>query len=217
MIAKAVWLSRQGCGDSFWRAFVVDPNDDDGRTRYAGSYVSSGGVTLRRIETGGESTIIAGGVHNDDVYERLAKALGGYNQGSPQFSRGQGNSWLNHLIDISNPSSATFVRYSRLEEPSPAQKKYMARSKAMDYAMTIMHDDNKLSLPSRSYIFEGGAYADDLVLENGAPDPRAGQVWCFDYSESHWLAGIGLRARLLAARGDPLALPPIEPTGRVDC
>jgi hypothetical protein len=80
-----------------------------------------------------------------------------------------------------------------------------------------MHDADKLHLPYRQYIWQGGTYAADLTDAAGNPDPRAGQAWCFEYGESEWLSGttfstVSQNASDTDARGNPHT-----PQGRIDC
>ena len=50
-----------------------------------------------------------------------------------------------------------------------------------------MHDDNKLNLPYRKYIFAGEV--EPAKLPDGSDNPLAGQpVWCFAYGKKEWVS-----------------------------
>ena len=194
IVAKAVWLvaSEGHCGRSFRKAFHL--------TDYNGTY-SSGDVTLVRMETGSASEAIAEGSHDDDAYEKLAKGLGGYNQGAATFGR---RAWVSLLTSQITRNDAEYTRIGNIAYSARTddEKAIYARTTAMVYALRIMHDEDKLGLPYRSFIWQGGTTEEDAngdgdtedVLDD---DPRtevegdsineAEVPWCFAYGEEEWL------------------------------
>lgn len=206
LMAKAVWLAgKQGnCGRSFRNAF--------NGTHYNGTYNSSTDTPLVKIITGTEIEAITSGNHTDDNYEKLTKALGGYNQGASIFKNGAGNAWVSLLINQPSPNSATYKKlkkdYSTLSE---ANKKRYALITAMKYGLSVMHDSDKLALPYRKYIWQGGAAElDDPNTDNVDESKPA---WCFSYGESEWLAGDTFKNIKAAAEGSLTK----AAEGRVDC
>lgn len=132
----------------------------------------------------------------DDAYELLAKGIGGYNQGTATFNNT--NSWIDTLITTVKGSGSVAT--------------------AIEYALDILHNEDKgIALPYRQYIWKGGTYAADLKDEQGNPDPRAGQDWCFGYGEEEWLVGQAFETVQIDAVGDLTAVPPIQPVGRINC
>jgi hypothetical protein len=104
---------------------------------------------------------------------------------------GNGNAWVSLLTHQMTRTSPEFLAmvvrgYGNL---SNAEKLNYGRTKGIVYGMAVMHDADKLHLPYRQYIWQGGTYAADLTDAAGNPDPRAGQAWCFGYGESEWLSG----------------------------
>jgi len=92
------------------------------------------------------------------------------------FSNGVGESWVDLLVTQNNRNSA--------------------QGKAMLYAMSIMHDANKLNLPYRRYVFEGGMGVDvnsDGTIMDVPATPQDETViettvpWCFAYGERDWV------------------------------
>ena len=84
-------------------------------------------------------------IHEDDEYELLAKGLGGYNQGVGTF------------LNIIDTSPRTWGNLNHGFEflvggVSDTQKK------AIKYAITIMHSNQMMALPYRSYVWRGGVY-----------------------------------------------------------
>ncbi|WP_396589155.1 hypothetical protein [Bermanella sp. R86510] len=205
LTAKAVWLvGEQGnCGRSFRKAF----HDQT----YNGIYSSAGSVTLLRMKTGSTPYEVQGGTHTDDTYETLNKAIGAYNQGAGVFSGGDGNSWLSLLSRQNAQQSSAYKKLKKkgYGNLTKTEKIDYGRTTAMVYAMKVMHDSDKLGLPNRTYIFEGGTYPEG--------DPKAGTKWCFAYGEEEWVAGKEFSKVEEAARGDLLADPPIQPQGRINC
>lgn len=118
------------------------------------------------IHTGNVVDTVTNGNHTDDNYEKLAKGIGGYNQGINTFNENS-SSWAGLLTRTSNT---------------------VEQNKAMKYAIEIMHNDY-LPFGYRTYIWQGGMYPADLTDAEGNPDPRAGQAWCFGYGESEWISG----------------------------
>lgn len=162
ILAKAVWLAgEQGnCGRSFRRAFTG--------TDYQGTYESALGMTLLRIDTGDIDEAATAGTHVDDNYEKLAKGLGGYNQGAGIF--GNAHAWLDLLT-------------------RPKAENSDAETTAIRYAIHIMHDNDKLNLPYRTYVWQGGITPDGIA-------------WCFEYGESEWMnPGFQVRAAEGGTRG----------------
>lgn len=92
------------------------------------------------------------------------------------------------MLTASLPTSATSVTRNRT------------------YAIEVMR---RYGIPARTYIWKGGTYA--------APDPRAGQDWCFAYGEKEWVDGKKFNKAKEDAKGDLLAVPKIQPIGRVNC
>ena len=73
------------------------------------------------------------------------------------------------------------------------------QKKAIKYAITIMHSNQMMALPYRSYVWRGGVYV--------APDPKAGQEWCFVYGEKEWMEGKNwLKARIDASPFDEVVI-----------
>lgn len=102
---------------------------------------------------------------------------------------GNGNAWVSLLTHQMTRTSPEFLAmvvrgYGNL---SNAEKLNYGRTKGIVYGMAVMHDADKLHLPYRQYIWQGGTYAADLTDAAGNPDPRAGQAWCFGYGEQEWL------------------------------
>ncbi|GEM_PF-6500489 len=95
---------------------------------------------------------------------------------------------------------------------SKEEKSLVARTAGMDYAISVLHDDNKLNLGDRSYIFQGGT----MTINNDAGGSE-NVPWCFEYGEADWKSGSGFNLKLIKTRGDVLADPVIKPVGRVDC
>ncbi len=72
----------------------------------------------------------------------------------------------------------------------------------MGYAMRIMHNTNKLNLPYRRYVFEGGLGRDvngDGVIADILDDPltpidetviETTVPWCFAFGEQEWTNGV---------------------------
>ena len=215
LVGKVVWIAKsdtQGGGDSFYRAFVRTGNES-----YVGSYTAPAASPLRRIVTGSAAVNITAPTHTDDDYERLAKGLGGYNQGASTFlnivstnpwNLNPSTAWVDMLVNGVTGTRETAVRY----------------------ALSIMHDADKMALPYRSYIWQGGLGVDvngDGVIQDVAADPTANppvsgvvettEPWCFAYGESEWINGTTWIHALDAAVGDPLAVPPVAPIGRINC
>jgi hypothetical protein len=172
IVAKAVWLSGKNgdCGRSFRSAF--------NGTRYTKTF-SSTSKKLRKIMTGTVEVAVENGSHTDDNYEKLAKGIGGYNQGEGIFKNRP--AWVGMLVRDKN---------------SPEE------IKAIKYAMSVMHDSNKLNINKRTYIWEGGKGVDvnkdgkikDIAANPDAIPPVVAVVettipWCFAYGEEEWLAG----------------------------
>ncbi|MDF3012889.1 MAG: hypothetical protein K0Q78_1093 [Cellvibrio sp.] len=226
IIAKAMWLSVPAGG--FYKAFRINTS---GSTAYAGTYTWTSANPLKKIKTGTVSTSIATTAtsHIDDDYELLAKGLGAYNQGAKRFSGGNGNSWINMLINRVTPKSKDFtdIKAIKYGNRTNVQRDIFANSEAMRYAISIMHDSDKLKLEYRTYIWKGGKYPkyemdDEGNVKKDAADqpilhPKSEQDWCFAYGESEWMAGKLFSAIKENARGDALAMPPKLPIGRIDC
>lgn len=234
LIAKAVWLAiddvpRQngGGGGSFYRAFATT-----GGRSYRGIYQWPVATPLRKIETTAVSSVVTGTNHTDDDYELLAKGLGGYNQGAAIFGGGTGRSWINMLLDRVTPLDPSFITARGLSylQRTAQQRQLFANTESMRYAMRVMHDVDKLNLPYRTYVWQGGLGVDvngdgiiqDIPADPTATPPVAGVIettepWCFAYGENEWTNGTTWVHALDAAVGDPLAVPPIAPVGRIDC
>jgi hypothetical protein len=165
IVAKAVALAKddtKGGVGSFYRAFSRTGNEG-----YAGTYSNSTDSPLRKITTGTVSNAATAATHADDEYELLAKGLGGYNQGASVFLNVTSTKPLRTLAA---PKAWVELLINGVSD---------TKEKSVKYAMTIMHDADKMDLPYRNYIWKGGVYA--------APDPRAGQEWCFVYGEREWI------------------------------
>lgn len=90
-----------------------------------------------------------------------------------------------------------------------------------------MHDNDKLKLEYRTYIWKGGKYpkyemdAEGNVKKDAADQPilhpKSEQDWCFAYGESDWMAGTSFSIVQENAKGDALAVPPKLPVGRINC
>lgn len=114
--------------------------------------------------------------HTDDNYEKLAKGIGGYNQGQGTFL-GNSAAWAGLLTRTTNTD---------------------AQDKAIRYAIRIMHNEH-FPFGYRTYIWRGGTYPPVLLNNEGEPQldtngspiphPQAGDIWCFAYGESEWLVG----------------------------
>lgn len=180
LVAKAVWLvGQQGnCGRSFRRAF----NDN----AYTGTYRSAANRPLRSFTTGTTvaAETVTGGNHTDDTYELLVKAIGAYNQGAGVFNR---SAWVSLLTSQMTLNSREFNRIREIpyKRRSNDEKLAYGRTVAMEYGMSVMHDDDKLNLPYRKYRWQGGTYP--AQNPDGTPHPRAGQAWCFEFGEEDWL------------------------------
>src|SRR5690606_24267511 len=105
---------------------------------------------------------------------------------------------------------------------SDSEKSIYGRTVGMRYAMQIMHDEDKLGLPWRNYIWKGGQEPDqvpqfdsdgEMVVDSeGNPvmvqNPSAGQDWCFSYGERSWLTeGSLMDAKLAASNNDVFGNP----------
>ncbi len=145
-------------------------------TSYQGSYTNNDTI-LRQVKTGSVTDAVANGEHADDAYELLTKGLGGYNRGESIY-RNRG-SWVGLLTGESTVNAS--------------------RKIAMEYGMSLMHDADKLNLPYRSYIWEGGNGVDtngDGAIADIADDPDTPEdetvvetivPWCFEFGERDWL------------------------------
>ncbi|ASP40162.1 hypothetical protein CHH28_16420 [Bacterioplanes sanyensis] len=178
LVAKAVWLAAAegNCGRSFRSAF----NNDS----YTGTYRSGDTLVLLSYSTGEVAEAVAGGNHTDDTYELLAKAIGAYNQGAGIFNQ---TSWLELITSQMTPGSNEYQEIMAIpyRERSPRQQRLFGRTTAMRYGIRVMHDNDKLNLPYRTYKWRGGVYPDRN--SDGTPNPRAGQFWCFEYGERDWM------------------------------
>ncbi|ACE84813.1 hypothetical protein CJA_2509 [Cellvibrio japonicus Ueda107] len=237
IIAKAAWMAvydRRSIanggsgGGSFYRAFAAA-----GSTSYQGTYTWPTANPLKRIKAGSVSNAVSGTNHSDDDYERLAKGLGGYNQGAGIFSGGANKSWINMLLDRHSPQSQDFINVKAIayKDRSGDEKKLFANTESMRYAMSIMHDSDKLNLSYRTYVWKGGVEPDEIPVlgadgnpetdEHGAirmqANPKAGQDWCFGYGEQEWMSGkqwskVKSDASYFTNLGKPQ-----NPVGRVNC
>ena len=212
LVAKAVWLvGQQGnCGRSFRRAF----NDN----AYTGTYRSAANRPLRSLTTG--TTVAAepvtGGNHTDDTYELLVKAIGAYNQGAAAFTNWGVSAWGTLITSQPTLQSTEFAQARAAAEPNRTQKGILAVARAMEYGMSVMHDDDKLNLPYRKYRWQGGTYPDQNP--DGTPHPRAGQAWCFEFGEEDWLRGAIWQSAYNAALDRNPETGEIQtPEGRIDC
>jgi hypothetical protein len=128
--------------------------------------------------TGTVEVAVENGSHTDDNYEKLAKGIGGYNQGEGIFKNRP--AWVGMLVRDKN---------------SPEE------IKAIKYAMSVMHDSNKLNINKRTYIWEGGKGLDvnkdgkikDIAANPDAIPPVIAVVettipWCFKYGEQEWVS-----------------------------
>jgi hypothetical protein len=158
---------------------------------------STSGSILRSVETGSVTTLVTTSNRHDDNYELLSKGLGGFNQGYSHFDGGTNKAWLNLLIQPR--SSLTTEQIS-----------------GMRYAMRIMHDTNKLNLPHRRYVFEGGlgfdSNGDGIIsgIETTTP-------WCFAFGEQEWVSGGIFNQIKAAADNFDAAGRPQTPVGQIPC
>lgn len=68
----------------------------------------------------------------------------------------------------------------------------------------------RYGIPARTYVWVGARYQ--------PPHQSAGQPeWCFQYGESEWLTNTNWADVWDDAMGDPLAMPPAPPVGRINC
>ncbi len=150
-----------------------------GSTRYTATHNQAGAV-LRKVKTGTIEDAVTGN-HQDDTYERLAKALGGYNQGGGTF--GGVTSWSELVID-------------------PQSRNPGALRTAMEYALDIMHTSSRgIGLPKREYIWFGGQGLDvngdgqiqDIANDPGTPEDETVTEttvdYCFKFGEQDWENG----------------------------
>jgi hypothetical protein len=195
LMAKAVWLSRNylQCGGAFYEAF--------NQKTYDGTYTSSTGVAkLFRIEMGTNKIPVINGTHADDDYERLAKGVGGYNQGYSIFQN-INKAWLTLLIELPALNSEEHKKQKALAASAKQKRedldsktltaeqkaaikitdkeklaeKITVRVTAVNYALNVLHGKGeKLSMPYRQYIWKVG---------DGA------EAYCFAYGEQEWVSG----------------------------
>lgn len=66
----------------------------------------------------------------------------------------------------------------------------------MDYAISVLHEDNKLNLGDRSYIFQGGT-----MTQNNEAGGSEVVPWCFEYGEADWKSGKLFETTQAAAKG----------------
>lgn len=78
----------------------------------------------------------------------------------------------------------------------------------MDYAISVLHDDNKLNLGDRPYIFQGGT----MTQNNEAGEPE-NVPWCFEYGEANWVSGVSFNDKRDDAIGDAES----SYVGRINC
>ena len=65
----------------------------------------------------------------------------------------------------------------------------------MDYAISVLHDDNKLNIGDRSYIFQGGT----MSINNDAGGSDV-VPWCFEYGEADWVSGVSYSDAFIQTR-----------------
>lgn len=95
---------------------------------------------------------------------------------------------------------------------SKEEKSLVARTAGMDYAISVLHDDNKLNLGDRSYIFQGGT----MTINNEAGGSEV-VLWCFEYGEADWVSGVSysdteFKASPIDDEGNSR-----EPSGQINC
>ncbi len=132
---------------------------------------------------------------NDDGLNLLGKAIMAYNRGT---------SGLNERSYFSNTNTGLKMA----KNPNSQGTKF-------DYWMDIKEitktDPMRYGgyIPYVSYIWKGGVYT--------APDPKAGQPWCFVYGEIEWVDGRSYNNIKNAAKNvDPDGAPQ-TPIGRISC
>jgi hypothetical protein len=152
-VAVPANYANRNCGRTFSR-IIPDTGDWSGATPGAG--------TSLRGYLRADSTVNAFGLtaatRIDDAYERLMRALAGYN-GQTGINR----PWAIMLAG-SVPSKATRNR---------------------NYAIDVMR---RFGVPARTYIWRGGDYPNFTTDDEGQQisHPNAGEEWCFAYGEREW-------------------------------
>ena len=87
----------------------------------------------------------------------------------------------------------------------------------MRYAMQVMHEPDRMNLPYRDYIWQGGDYAVVLDDPNTLQNEEVREAWCFEYSEDDWLTGTTWIEAMDEATGSPTGSPTGAPIGRINC
>jgi hypothetical protein len=152
-VAVPANYANRNCGRTFSR-IIPDTGDWSGATPGTGTPLRG---YLRADSTVNEFGLTAA-TRIDDAYERLMRALAGYN-GQTGINR----PWAIMLAG-SVPSKATRNR---------------------NYAIDVMR---RFGVPARTYIWRGGDYPNFTTDDEGQqiPHPNAGEEWCFAYGEREW-------------------------------
>lgn len=133
----------------------------------------------------------------DDNYEKLAKAVFYYN--SP-------HKWIRSLSWPYIMKYLTYKKDSDRNEKLPSNTN-RGTCHSCRYSIQVRE---KVFAELRTYIWAGERYP--------VGDPNAGQPkWCFAFGEKEWIDGNIFDDVKKAARGDPLASPPVLPIGQVNC
>lgn len=199
------------CGGGFWFAYN---SDGRGMRRVYGDsslkgYRQDNSDTIHSVTTTtNKQQKCQTGTRPDaceDSYDTLAKAVAFYN-GETIVRNWPGNSWpevLKKTVKTKDPN--------KQNDPAGEGLLYCFNCR---YSVLVRGNFN---LPKRTYIWKGGTYDVDLKKDDGTPDPNAGKEWCFAYGENEWMSGKRWQKVKDTARGDLLAVPPIRPSGRIDC
>ncbi|MCL4552268.1 MAG: hypothetical protein M1305_01755, partial [Candidatus Marsarchaeota archaeon] len=142
--------------------------------------------------------------NQDDDYMLLGKAMIAYNMGTRARALSlHTHSYFQFLQGAPRGSLTWFGYWLGVKE-----KSWALRNSIDGY------------LPYVQYRWAGEHYPATTTDANGniIPHPQAGEpVWCFVYGEREWRSGTSYQDTLDAANGDPMAMPPISPVGRVHC
>ncbi len=130
-------------------------------------------------------------ITSEDNYETLAKAIFYYNS----------NKWVTRL------SWPYMMKYLTYKSDSGGNKEAATNDKrgtchSCRYSIQVRE---KVFPELRTYIWAGARDATGTVL------------WCFAFGEKDWVGGKKFDNVRKAARGDPLAKPPVPAKGRVNC